>query len=109
MIRCLGSDRGGEYISMEINHHLKKAGTIHHLTVHGSPQSNGTAERGNRMHVERARSMIIAAGLPKFLWAEAICHSVWIGARTPSHAFAEFIMPFKKATGCKPDLKGVLK
>ena len=53
--------------------------------------------------------MIIAAGLPKFLWAEAIHHSVWIGACTPLCALPEFIMPFEKATRRKPNLKGVLE
>jgi len=53
--------------------------------------------------------MMIAAGLPKFLWAEAIHHSVWLGMQTPSCALPEFITPLEKAAGCKPDLRGVLE
>ncbi|KAE8674463.1 CC-NBS-LRR class disease resistance protein [Hibiscus syriacus] len=41
-------------------------------TVPMTPQQNGVAERINRTLNERARSMRIHAGLPKFLWAEAI-------------------------------------
>jgi len=53
--------------------------------------------------------MIITAGLPKFLWAEAVHHSVWLGVRTPSRALPEFITPLEKATGFKPNLKRVLE
>ena len=52
--------------------------------------------------------MIIAAGLPKFLWVEAIHHSVWLGAWTPSRALPELITPLEKATGHKSNLQGVL-
>ena len=30
--------------------------------------------------------MIIAAGLPRFLWAQAVRHSVWLKNRTPTRA-----------------------
>ena len=42
-----GSDRGGEFMSIEFNNHLKNAGTIRHLTVHDSPVSNSIAECAN--------------------------------------------------------------
>ena len=109
IIKHLRSDGGGEYISTEFTNYLKKTGTACHLTMHGSPQSNGAAEHGNRTHVERVRSMIVAAGLPKFLWAEAVYHSIWLGIWTPSRALPEFITLLEKATGFKSDLKGVLE
>jgi hypothetical protein len=74
-IKCYGSDGGGEFMSAEFKSHLEKEGTVRHLTVHDSPQSNGVAERSNRTHLERARAMIIGSGLPKFLWAEAVRHT----------------------------------
>ena len=43
-IKCLGSNHGGEYMSKEFTKMLKDTGTICHLTVHDSPQSNGAAE-----------------------------------------------------------------
>ena len=99
----------GEYISTEFMNYLKKAGMARHLTVYGSPQSNSTAEHGNRIHIERVRSMIIATGLPKFLWAEAVHYSMWLGVQTLSHALPEFITPLEKATRFKLNLKEVLK
>ena len=58
---------------------LKNDGTVHHLTVHDSPQSNGAAERSHHTHIEQAQSMLISSGLGRSLWAEAVHHSVWIG------------------------------
>ena len=53
--------------------------------------------------------MIIAAGLSKFLWAEAVHHSIWLGVHTLSHVLPEFVTPFEIAIGCKLNLKGVFK
>jgi hypothetical protein len=46
-IHIFGCDRGGEFTSKEFTKHLENAGTVHHLTVHDSPSSNGAAERAN--------------------------------------------------------------
>ncbi|RDB27836.1 Retrovirus-related Pol polyprotein from transposon TNT 1-94 [Hypsizygus marmoreus] len=102
-----GCDRGGEFMSKEFSEHLKQAGTVRHLTVHDSPQSNGAAERANRTHVEGARTMMIAAGLPKYLWAEAIRHHVWLRNRTPTSALPGNITPYERATTKKPNLSMV--
>ncbi|KAE8685157.1 Expansin-A8 [Hibiscus syriacus] len=53
-------------------------------TVPITPQQNGVAERMNRTLNERARSMRIHAGLPKFLWAEAINTAAYLINRGPS-------------------------
>ena len=51
-IKCLGSDRGSEYLSNEFTKILKNSGTNHHLAMHDLPQSNGTAECSHRTHIE---------------------------------------------------------
>jgi hypothetical protein len=71
----VGSDRGREFTSQAFTTHLQQAGTVRHLTTHDLPKSNSVAERSNCIHIERAHAMITAGG-PKFLWAEAIRHSV---------------------------------
>lgn len=43
-----------------------------------TPEQNGRAERENRTLVEAARTMILAKGLPKKLWAEAINTAAYI-------------------------------
>jgi hypothetical protein len=41
--------------------HLERQGTVRHLTVHDSPQSNGRIEQANRTHLQNARAMLIQA------------------------------------------------
>jgi gag-polypeptide of LTR copia-type/GAG-pre-integrase domain len=106
-IRIVGCDRGGEFLSKEFTEHLENAGTVHHLTVHDSPASNGTAERANRTHIEGAQAMMEAAGLLKNLWAEAVRHHVWIRNRVPSRALPEMKTPHEMGTGEKLDLSAV--
>jgi len=55
--------------------HQDKKGTVRELTVHDSPPQNGTSERGMRTRAERARALLIASGLLRFLWEEAFKHS----------------------------------
>ena len=43
-IKCLQSDRGGEFLSDEFTEHLKKAGTVRRLVVHDTPEHNGVAK-----------------------------------------------------------------
>ncbi|GBE83911.1 Retrovirus-related Pol polyprotein from transposon TNT 1-94 [Sparassis crispa] len=74
-VKALQSDRGGEYMSADFKAHLAAKGTASHLTVHDTPQHNGLAEHINRTLPEHARAMLIASGLPKSLWGEAIMHA----------------------------------
>ena len=53
-LKQLQSDRGGEYLSMEFDQHLKSKGTIQSLTVHDTPKHNGVAEMLNHTLVEHA-------------------------------------------------------
>lgn len=43
----------------------KSKGVTRHLTVRGTPQQNGVAERMNGRLLERVRCMLLNAGLPK--------------------------------------------
>ena len=94
-IKCLCSDRGGEYLSNEFSQHLKLKGTERCITVHDTPEHNGVAERLNCMLVEHVRAMLHVSGLPKNLWGEAIMHATWLkncssmcrlGTKTPYKA-----------------------
>ena len=50
---------------------------------------------------------MVAAGLPKNLWAEAVRHHIWIRNHVPSRALPEMKMPHEMGTGKKPDLSAV--
>jgi hypothetical protein len=43
-IKALCLDRGGEYLDRDFSAHLKKAGTIHKITTHDTPEYNGVSE-----------------------------------------------------------------
>ncbi|GKF27005.1 retrovirus-related pol polyprotein from transposon TNT 1-94 [Tanacetum coccineum] len=47
-------------------------GISHETSVPRSPQQNGVVERRNRTLMEAARTMLIFAKAPLFLWAEAV-------------------------------------
>nr|GFB06207.1 hypothetical protein [Tanacetum cinerariifolium] len=47
-------------------------GISHETSVARSPQQNGVVERRNRTLIEAARTMLIYAQAPLFLWAEAV-------------------------------------
>ena len=103
-IKIFGCDRGGEFTSGEFTEYLALQGTVRHLTVHDSPQSNGVAERGNRTHLDLARAMLIASNLPESLWGEATRHAVWLRNRSLTRATTTHKTPYELATGRKPDL-----
>ena len=81
-IKCLHSDRGREYLDDNFVKHLKAARTTRKLTVHDTPKHNGVAERLNRTLLEKVRAMLHDSQLPKFLWAEAAQHAIYLKNRT---------------------------
>ncbi|KAL4378121.1 hypothetical protein GQ457_02G036680 [Hibiscus cannabinus] len=54
------------------------------LTAPYSPQQNGVAERKNRTIMNMVRSMMIARGVPKCFWAEAVNWAVHVLNRSPT-------------------------
>lgn len=44
-LRCLRTNRGGEYISRDFDDCWKENGIVHHLTMPQTPQQNGVSER----------------------------------------------------------------
>ena len=66
------SDRGGEFMSNEIQNFLKQRGISFECTVANTPQQNGISERKNRTLVEAIRTILISKNLPHCLWGEAL-------------------------------------
>src|SRR5664279_6370998 len=67
-IKCLRSDRGGEYLSQEFDSHLKSCGIVPQLTLPGTPQRNGVSERRNRTPLDMVKSMMSRTYLPLSFW-----------------------------------------
>ena len=71
-IRQVRSDNGKEFINRNFMELFKDKGIHHQRTVAYNPPSNGVAERANRSLLDKARTMLVDAGLPDNFWAEAI-------------------------------------
>ena len=54
------------------------------FTVPKTPELNGLAERMNRTIMERVRSMLGHAKLPKMFWAELLSTTTYVINRSPS-------------------------
>ena len=87
-IKCIRSDNGGEYTSVEFKDLLIANKINHQTSAPNSPHQNGTAERQWRTSFDMARCMLLDSGMPKFLWTYAIatadhirnrCHQVRTG------------------------------
>lgn len=82
-IKILRSDNGGEFVNKKMFDYLTKCGIKHHRSVPYNPQQNGVAERMNRSLIEKARSMLYNAKLPKCFWAEAVYTACYLINRSP--------------------------
>ena len=81
-IKELRSDRGGEYVA-PFKTFCEQNGIIHQTTAPYSPQSNGIAERKNRLLKEMMNAMLISSGLPHNLWGEAILTANYLLNKVP--------------------------
>jgi len=100
-IKCLRTDRGGEFNSKELTEFCNEHGINRQLTTAYTPQQNGVAERKNRTIMNMVRSMLNAKQLPKEFWAEAVNWSVHILNRCPTSAL-DGMTPQEAWSGTKP-------
>ncbi|CAI7895876.1 unnamed protein product [Closterium sp. NIES-54] len=68
----LHSDRGGEFSSNLLRHFCCGEGNLQLFPLPDSPQQNGIAERPSGLVMEVARTSMIHAAAPHFLWPFAV-------------------------------------
>ena len=102
-IKCLHSDRGGEYFSNEFHKFCEKNGIVHQCTTLYTPQQNGLVERKKWTLVDMVNSLILNAKLPLNLWGEALLTSCYILNRIPSRVLS--FSPHEKWKGRKPNIE----
>ncbi|GJS80110.1 retrovirus-related pol polyprotein from transposon TNT 1-94 [Tanacetum coccineum] len=66
------TDNGTEFVNQTLREYYEKFGISHETSVARSPHQNDVIERRNRTLIEAARTMLIYAKAPLFLWAEAV-------------------------------------
>jgi len=83
-VKQLRSDRGGEYVSKDIQQWCASKGIQQQLTPPYTPEMNGKAERLNRTLMERVRAMLEEAQLPGGFWPEAVRAAAHVIVRSPA-------------------------
>ncbi|GKC77579.1 retrovirus-related pol polyprotein from transposon TNT 1-94 [Tanacetum coccineum] len=61
-----------EFLNKTLHAYFAQEGIEHQTSIARTPEQNGVVERRNRTLVEAARTMLSAAKVPFFFWAEAI-------------------------------------
>nr|GEW88709.1 retrovirus-related Pol polyprotein from transposon TNT 1-94 [Tanacetum cinerariifolium] len=61
-----------EFVNQTLRKYYEQDGISHETSVARSPQQNGVVERRKRTLIEVARTMLIYARAPLFLWAEEV-------------------------------------
>ncbi|KAJ8139411.1 hypothetical protein OY671_007377, partial [Metschnikowia pulcherrima] len=70
--REVRSDNGGEFVNADFENFLEQRGIRNGLTNPYSSYQNGMAERRNQTLQEKARCLLVHAGVPLIFWPEAI-------------------------------------
>ncbi|GJX98683.1 retrovirus-related pol polyprotein from transposon TNT 1-94 [Tanacetum coccineum] len=76
-VKFLASKDEAPYFIIKFLMMVQSVGISHETSVARSPQQNGVVERRNRTLVEAARTMLIYAKAPLFLWAEAVATELY--------------------------------
>ncbi|KAI5313383.1 hypothetical protein L3X38_042557 [Prunus dulcis] len=82
-LKCICTDNGGEYMGAFRNY-CRGNGIRHERSVPKTLQHNGIAEGMNRTIVERIRTMLSHAKLPKSFWGEALMTAIDLINFSPS-------------------------
>ncbi|GJR05334.1 putative ribonuclease H-like domain-containing protein [Tanacetum coccineum] len=81
-VRRIRTDNGTEFVNQTLREYYEKIGISHETYVARSPQQNGVVERRNHTLIEAARTMLIYAKAPLFLWAEAVATACYTQNRS---------------------------
>nr|GEW39425.1 hypothetical protein [Tanacetum cinerariifolium] len=71
-LRVVRTDKGTEFLNQTLHAYFAAEGILHQMSVAQTPEQNDVVKRRNRTLVEAARTMLSAAKVPLFFWAEAI-------------------------------------
>ncbi|GJR63165.1 integrase, catalytic region, zinc finger, CCHC-type containing protein [Tanacetum coccineum] len=98
------TDKGTEFLNKTLHAYFAKEGIRHETSTARTPEQNGVVERRNRTLVEAARTMLSAAKVPLFFWAEAIATTCFTQNRSlviPRHEKT----PYHIINARKPSVK----
>ncbi|GKC86206.1 retrovirus-related pol polyprotein from transposon TNT 1-94 [Tanacetum coccineum] len=102
-VRNIRTDNGTEFVNQTLRDYYEQVGISHETSVMRTPQQNGVVERRNHTLVEAARTMLIYAKAPLFLWAEAVATACYTQNRSIIRRRIRKT-PFELLHDRKPDL-----
>ncbi|GJU44862.1 retrovirus-related pol polyprotein from transposon TNT 1-94 [Tanacetum coccineum] len=92
-VTTVRTDKGTEFLNKTLHAYFAKEGIRHETSTARTPEQNGVVERRNRTLVEAARTMLSAAKVPLFFWAEAIATACFTQNRS-------LVIPRHEKTPC---------
>ncbi|GJY72452.1 integrase, catalytic region, zinc finger, CCHC-type containing protein [Tanacetum coccineum] len=81
-VRTVQNDKGMKFLNKTLHAYFAQEGIGHQTSTAQTPEQNGVVERRNCTLVEVARTMLSAAKVPLFFWAEAIATSCFTQNRS---------------------------
>ena len=102
-LKCIRTDRGGEFLSNEQKGFMEESGIEHQTSMPDSPQQNGRAEQFQQTILNKAESMCHMAGLSSGFWSYAVRTAIHVYNVTPI-AKDGFKTPKKMWSGLTPDI-----
>ncbi|GJT94703.1 retrovirus-related pol polyprotein from transposon TNT 1-94 [Tanacetum coccineum] len=90
-VRRIRTDNGTKFVNQTLREYYEKVGISHETSVARSPQQNGVIERRNHTLIEAARTMLIFAKSPLFLWAEVVATACYTQNRSIDHPLENII------------------
>nr|GEX87482.1 integrase, catalytic region, zinc finger, CCHC-type, peptidase aspartic, catalytic [Tanacetum cinerariifolium]GEX87485.1 integrase, catalytic region, zinc finger, CCHC-type, peptidase aspartic, catalytic [Tanacetum cinerariifolium] len=101
---CVRTDNGTEFKNKTLAKLFDVVGITQQFSAARTPQQNGVVERRNRTLVEAARTMLIFANLPLFLWVEALVTTCFTQNRLIIHKRFDKT-PYELINKRKPNIK----
>nr|GEW14430.1 retrovirus-related Pol polyprotein from transposon TNT 1-94 [Tanacetum cinerariifolium] len=103
-VRVVRTDKGTNFLNQTLHAYFSAEGIHHQTSVARTSEQNGVVERRNRTLVEAARTMLSAAKVSLFFWAEAIATACFTQNRSlviPQHEKT----PYHIINDWKPSVK----
>ena len=101
-VMAIRSDKGTEFLAAHNQSWLESRGITLQTTAGYAPHQNGVAERLNRILMDKARAMILDAGLDNSLWTYAFQQALYLKNLLQNKVTGK--TPYEAFYGVKPDL-----
>ena len=105
-IKRLRTNNNSEYVNTNFKYTLNKFSILHKKTAPYTKEPNSLIEHINLTLLNKVRSIIYTANLPRYLWREALNTAIFLYNRTP-HSALDLIIPFKALNKSKPIISNI--